>query len=55
MGEYKVQCYIAKENNTVVSFNEHFKSGHKEWSKKTEEVALGEFYNEKIRLVTDDI
>lgn len=53
MKECRAECYIAKKDDTDVSFENYFfdKESYNEWAVKTEERALSEFYNKKIKIV----
>ncbi|MDY3927941.1 MAG: hypothetical protein SOZ34_01080 [Clostridia bacterium] len=53
MEEYKIECYITKKNSTSVLFENYFsdRKTYDKWAKETEERALSEFYNKKIRIV----
>lgn len=57
MEDYKIVCYVAEKDNNSVLFENYFsgKDGYNKWVKETEERALSEFYNRKIRITASDI
>lgn len=57
MEEYKTECYVARKDGSMVLFTERFADGESRgsWAQETEEKALSQFYNKKIKIIAKSI
>ena len=57
MEEYKTECYVARKDGSMVLFTECFADSESRgsWAQETEEKALSQFYNKKIKIIAKSI